>query len=307
VLKYSALLFVAEGSDFSLPAVARKLASLEPRCPDRIDQEELSAVRAIFGDWCLKIAWVDDAQSRAEAERFASAPPNVQAADVVWGPYRLARAWSEDPDPGDEHVDDFIQAVCLLVGGFSGMAATDEGDWWWKLLEEGVNPLVWYAHRHPPRCIAGLCPVPLNPPPPELQATPDAAYFAVGCPCGTRAVYPVGYHTKTMYGQDIFVGPLAVECPSCGRESELIDTRKHGYNGEQGGDCNMNGEGRRGRFPCPRCGAVPMTLMPGFSFEGYYFETKRRRPQDFFGVFWLDCRCSQCGRKVHLVDGFECA
>jgi hypothetical protein len=170
-----------------------------------------------------------------------------------------------------------------------------------------VWELVWFAHRHPPRCITGLGPVPLRQAPPGLQVPPYAAYFAVGCPCAQREVYAVGYHTKTRYGEDIFVSPLALECPACGRVSELIDTRKHGYAGEQGGDCNMAEEGRWGRFPCPRCGEVPMALMPGFSFQNRDFDPANRRPQDFFGAFWLEGQCGQCGSMVGIVDGFECA
>jgi hypothetical protein len=318
VLKYLALLFVAEGSDFTLPAAARELASMAPPCPDRIDQAVSGEVRAYFGGWCLKVFWWEDAESRDEAEKLASKVPSVYAADIVWGPHRLARVWSEDSGPDDQHLEDYVRIVNLLVERFSGVVAADPEapeDWGWKRPEEDVNSLVWYAHRHPPRCISDLCPVPLRQAPRGLRIPPYAAYFAVGCPCGKREVYAVGYHTKTMYGQAIFVSPLSLECLACGRLSELIDTRKHGYNGEQGGDCNIAGEGCRGRFPCPRCGEVPMVLMPGFSFQGDYFEPNNRgpkdffgrRPQDFFGVFWLYGQCCRCGSVLLLVDGFECA
>jgi hypothetical protein len=114
VLDYSAWLFVAEGSDFSLPAVARQLASLAPRCPDRIDLAVSGEVRA-FADWCLKVSWQEDAESWAEAERVVGGAPNPDVADIVWRPHRLARAWSEDSDPEDQHLEDYLRCVNLLV------------------------------------------------------------------------------------------------------------------------------------------------------------------------------------------------
>jgi hypothetical protein len=108
--------------------------------------------------------------------------------------------------------------------------------------------------------------------------------------------------------QNIFVSPLALECSRCGRVSELIDTRRHGYDGEQGGDCNMTAEGPRARFPCPQCGEAPFAVIRGFSYGGHDYDPldPDARPQDFFGGFSLSGECSLCGRLVH-VTGFECA
>src|SRR5207249_9276158 len=94
--------------------------------------------------------------------------------------------------------------------------------------------LVEHAHLHPPRCIAGLGPLPLRNLLPGMDAYPSIAYFTVGCPCGERTTYPLGYHAQDEgpSSEEIFIGPLGIECPACGRISELLDTRQHGHNGE---------------------------------------------------------------------------
>jgi hypothetical protein len=139
---------------------------------------------------------------------------------------------------------------------------------------------------------------------------PFLAYFTVGCPCGERTTYPLGYHAKSEGDSpvDIFISPLAIECPACGRVSEILDTKQHGWDGEQGCDCNMTGKGPRMRFPCPRCGEVPMAVAPGFSYQGDDFDPKAwdGRPQDYFGAYWLYGKCSKCGKIVDIT-GFECA
>jgi hypothetical protein len=170
--------------------------------------------------------------------------------------------------------------------------------------------LVAFAHEHPPRCIAGARPAPLRQPLPGVDAYPFMAYFTVGCLCGERATYPLGYHAKSEGSRltAIFISPLAIECPVCERVSEILDTREHGFEGEQGCDCNMLGEGPRSRFPCPTCGVVPMVVIPGFSYQGDDFDPEAwgGRPQDYFGAYWLYGQCSQCGGVVEIA-GFECA
>jgi hypothetical protein len=88
--------------------------------------------------------------------------------------------------------------------------------------------------------------------------------------------------------------------------SELIDTRRHGYNGEVGCDSNLTGEGPRERFRCQRCGAVQFAAIPCFDYTNVDFDPfdPRARPQDFFGWFTLFGECGQCS-KVSVVSDFE--
>jgi hypothetical protein len=167
-----------------------------------------------------------------------------------------------------------------------------------------------YATRHPPRCLRGLSTVPQVDPVPGLDRQADEASFRVACPCGERACYVLGYfwEGEGPTPRNIFVGPLALECPQCGRVSEFIDTRQHGYNGEQGCDGNMTGEGPRVRFPCPQCGEVPLAVTAVFSYDGHEYDPldPKARPQDYFGSVGVCGECSRCGKRI-LNIGFETA
>jgi hypothetical protein len=172
------------------------------------------------------------------------------------------------------------------------------------------RPLREHAHHHPPRCIRVLNPLPLTDSLTGVDAHGSTALFRVRCPCGERSCYLLGYfwEGEGPTPANIFVSPLALECPACGRVSELIDTRRHGFEGEQGCDCNMTGEGPRARFPCPRCGEAPFAVVPGFDYDGHDYDPldPDARPEDFFGCFLLYGECGRCGQVVS-VTGFECA
>jgi hypothetical protein len=169
-----------------------------------------------------------------------------------------------------------------------------------------------YARRHPPRCVRELSPELVTEPVAGLPpGVPDEdAAFRMRCPCGERACYVLGYFREDEGPRREmgFVSPLALECPRCGRVSELIDTRRHGHDGEQGCDCNMTGEGPRVRFPCPECGAAPLRVIACFNYGGHEYDPfdPEARPQDFFGWFTLRGECGRCG-KLRLVTGFETA
>jgi hypothetical protein len=175
-----------------------------------------------------------------------------------------------------------------------------------------VEPLVMHAHKYPPRCIGALRPTPLQQPLLGMDAFPFIAYFRVGCPCGEKGVFVLGYPAvdEGPRAEEIFLGPLAIECPKCGSISELMDPRRDGYDGEIGVNCNRTGEGKRSRFPCPKCGASSMLVMPGFSYPNddmeSWSEDIRQRPQDFFGSFWLYGGCAKCKGLVSIT-ALECA
>jgi hypothetical protein len=175
-----------------------------------------------------------------------------------------------------------------------------------------VEPLVKYAYTHPPRCISALRPEPIQQPLLGMERDQCLAYFRVGCPCGENPIFVLGYHAvdEGQSAEDIFIGPLGIECPRCGRTSELMDPRTDGYDREIGANCNMSGEGERSRFPCPTCKASPMLVMPGFSYQfsniERWSEDIRQRPQDFFDGFLLYGGCIRC-KAIVLITEFECA
>jgi hypothetical protein len=165
-----------------------------------------------------------------------------------------------------------------------------------------------YARRHPPRCIRELSPMLLTKS--TAEQAEEGADFRVGCPCGQRTCYVLGYVREDEGPQRTicFVSPLALECLQCGRVSELIDTRQHGHDGEQGCDGNVTGEGPRVRFPCPRCGETPVAAIAGFDYGGHHYNPfdPQSRPQDFFGGFTLRGECSRCATRL-CVTSFETA
>ena len=181
---------------------------------------------------------------------------------------------------------------------------------------------VEHVLRNPPRCVATLKPMPVQAIKPTLALPPhlsvyhgrnDAnvtASFIIGCPCGQRGVFLLG-HCETAEDDaqgTIFVGPLGIECPKCGLDCEFFDTRKHGYDGEQGINTHLFGEGRPDRFACPKCGIAPMFVRCNFCYGNtdYSIEEMRRRPQDFFDGFDVVGQCTNCNHVVEIAS-FECA
>jgi hypothetical protein len=169
------------------------------------------------------------------------------------------------------------------------------------------------VRAQPPRCITVVRPVPLPHPLLGMDRYPGLAYFRIGCPCREGAAFILGHwlHNEDAPGEDFFTGPLAIECPKCGRVSEFMDPEQHGYDGEIGANTTTVGHGQRSRFSCSNCAiATPMLAMPGFSYkkidDWHASADELRRPQDFFGAFWLYGACTQC-RELSNVVGFECA
>jgi hypothetical protein len=163
-----------------------------------------------------------------------------------------------------------------------------------------------YAYRRPPGCIKELNPIPLERNQGDLIRHYLTAYFRVNCPCGERSCCLLGYFHdgEGPNPANSFVGPLALKCSDCGRISELFDARLHGHDGEKGCDGNLVGAGQRVHFLCPHCGAAPMALFAGFSYDRLSYDPLDidSRPQDIFAWFSLCGDCSRCGKRVKVID-----
>ncbi len=172
-----------------------------------------------------------------------------------------------------------------------------------------INEYVRHAYKFPPRCIADLRPIRAVDLPPVADDCAFIAYFSISCPCGEKFVQLLGYNTKSEsdLAEDIFVSPLATQCPSCHQISELLDTQKHGFDGEQGDSCTITGEGQREKYATSCCGQTTLELMPAFYYQNdERAETGEQRPQDFFDCFALYGRCCSCGSWQNITD-YECA
>lgn len=182
-----------------------------------------------------------------------------------------------------------------------------------------VNHIVEYVHRHPPRCIKALCPRPssetrpaIGPLPPlqAVEAGVDSASFTIGCPCGNRGVCLLGYWflADGRAQEPLFVSPFRLLCLDCGLVLEFFDTRKHGYDGEQGVNTYIVGEGEPDMYVCPRCGARTFVLRPIFWYQSINSmgPNMRERFQDYFDTFELVGQCMECKGAVGIAS-FECA
>jgi hypothetical protein len=188
------------------------------------------------------------------------------------------------------------------------------------------DKFVQYVHQHPPRCISGLNAKPTRHHKPTIRLPGhltiyhgqygegdipgvDTASFAIGCPCGCPAVYLLGYYVTSegCRNDTIFAGPLSLECPQCGAVSEFFDTRKHGYDGEQGLNTSILGKGKPDRFACPRCGERPVIVCPNFSYQGIeeFLGEMRERREDFFNSLDIVVQCTKCNSLVEATS-FEC-
>jgi hypothetical protein len=176
-----------------------------------------------------------------------------------------------------------------------------------------------YVREHPPRCIAALSPKPVDHAVPTLRLPlfdsiygnydhENTASFIVNCPCGCPSVYLLGYHITNKKNETGVVGPLGIECSMCRMVSEVFDTRKHGYDGEQGVNTYHVGEGTPERFICPVCGAVPMIVNANFHYSDFagLRSDMRTRAQDFFDGFDVVGQCTRCNSVIEITS-FECA
>jgi hypothetical protein len=187
------------------------------------------------------------------------------------------------------------------------------------------SKFVEYVQTHAPHCLAGImtrpsgCPVPaiefpnqfISPRKYSERETSgiDTVAFHIGCTCGCFAVYLLGFNKLSEHGKlPIFVGPLSIECPECGAVTEFFDTRKHGYDGEQGVNTHITGTGKPDRFACASCRSLPMSIYVRFTYSGVdrFRGEMQARPQDFFETLDVVVQCTGCNVAVEVIS-FECA
>ncbi len=191
---------------------------------------------------------------------------------------------------------------------------------------------IQYVREHPPRCIASLNPKVVEHAIPTLRLPwLDSIYhenydwentvsFMLRCPCGFPSIYLLGYcvNVDNASTETGFVGPLSIECSKCSTIAEIFDTRKHGYDGEQGvNTCiwvNLHVfkpcYRRRGarHYACPICGVTPLIVSANFHYTDFedLGPEMRKRAQDFFDGFDVVGQCTRCHSVIEITS-FECA
>ncbi len=172
----------------------------------------------------------------------------------------------------------------------------------------------WYERivrqvlEHSPTCLEGFQAerIPL-----EDDTWDDRVEWKIGCSCGSKSGkilgYPLGDLNADYDGPVLFVSPLAFQCSSCDRVTEIIDTDKHGYDGECGhGAVTIRGEGKRAIFSCQSCNA--MDFLVTTCFQHSQFDIIEDEPelesvaQNYFD--WFECTgvCTNCGEKQDFGD-----
>jgi hypothetical protein len=161
-------------------------------------------------------------------------------------------------------------------------------------LQPFIEKMVQQVQNTPPSCLSGFRVSPAH-----AQLWNDWAGWSLSCSCGATKGKLLGHSLKECNpkydGPPLFVSPLAFLCSSCGKTTEIIDTKLHGYKSEiskdtgESYDSNYRGAGERQAVACTECGASEFSLAafcshPQFDLieEEPELET---RAQEYFDSF----------------------
>ena len=173
---------------------------------------------------------------------------------------------------------------------------------------------LWYQQMvrhvlgHAPSCLEGFQTerVPL-----ENDLWDERVEWKIACPCGGKNGRILGYPPRDFkedyQGPVVFVSPLAFQCGRCDRVIELMDTARHGYDGECGhGSATIRGHGDRSPFACRACNAMSFRVVT--CFQHSHFDIIEEEPelepvaQNYFDWFQCVGTCSECGEEQSIGD-----
>jgi hypothetical protein len=169
-----------------------------------------------------------------------------------------------------------------------------------------LEELQAHLRRTPPRCAQAF----------RLTSTPIPHSFApenfgtawtIGCACGSGEGAFLGY--SDWGGErhpDTFSSPLAFECAGCGRVTEILDTRRHGWEVECGLESNKyRGEGARARYHCPSCGKDRFRITVAFWYWDAAFDELVGEPdlaaENYFNEFQAFGTCVDWGVETPMT------
>jgi hypothetical protein len=290
--------YVTEGSDFSLGAVARMLRRWDISPPDRVTQAK-DEIRAYWGDWVLRLAWEKET-------------------------HRRRAVLESDPEEG-ENINHCLDCAEMILECFQGVAVLSHlnNRWFWRCAEEGAVPI--------PTHLAGWVVRP------ESAEKDTYVEGMLRCPCGCEKMeyhYPGATHVPEgsagtpvpcsvqvpdgRSGKRYWFGLKAV-CTACGKRRVLLDSDRHGWNGFMGCHASPASEVKSPRprlrpWRCLTCGGKAHAGAIHFRFEApgdFLRKTEGRfrieRRVDAFGWFGMEIKCAGCGHETTSWVGFETA
>jgi hypothetical protein len=171
-----------------------------------------------------------------------------------------------------------------------------------------------YHWANPPSCLINFVVTPAQLPGVGFDGHCNSidVTFRLYCPCEASDFFVVGHYWRNpdFRNQLVFLSPIALRCSACGRESELIDTDVHGYDGVIGASATKRGEGPRVDFACIKCGSQPFDIFARFAYPddlfSRHYDDYRGRESDLFDWFSLRGICANC-RQLRNIADFECA
>jgi hypothetical protein len=178
------------------------------------------------------------------------------------------------------------------------------------MISDDLRTIIQRVRITPPTCISHAAPR-LDPPDQVRDAEQFTTHFWLGCSCGSRQTAVLCFPTKVR-SDIVNLAPLALQCATCNKITEIFDPDRHGYDAEVSGDsAATGGSGQRQTFRCSACGHSTGEPIASFAFndpEGFKILPSQLagREQDTFDFFALELRCAACGKIDHVVD-YECA
>jgi hypothetical protein len=174
--------------------------------------------------------------------------------------------------------------------------------------------MVRHVKETSPWCLSGFALSPSHP-----KRWNGWVGWALACSCGANRGKLLGHPLKNCKpgydGPPLIVSPLAFSCCSCGKTTEIIDTKQHGYNSAiskpaKSRDSNYRGTGKRQAVPCPECGEREFSIMVLCAHSNFDliedFPELEARTQEYFDSFNCAGICASCGKKSSLAS-FELA
>ncbi len=182
-------------------------------------------------------------------------------------------------------------------------------------MDPWIEKMIRHVQTTPPSCLSGFQVFPSH-----ADPWNDWAAWALTCSCGGNRGKLLGHSLKDCNPDDdgppVFVSPLGFQCSTCGKTTEIIDTKHHGYDSEiskaagTSHDSNYRGTGDRQAVPCPECGGNQFSITAFFAHP--HFDLIEDEPeleprvQEFFDSFDCHGTCASCGKESSLAN-FELA